>query len=40
MALCKVWISPEACVCVCVCVFAQYCEPEDKNIKKHMPNDS
>ncbi len=26
------------CVCVCVCVFAQYCEPEDKNSKKHMPN--
>lgn len=25
--------------CVCVCVFAQYCEPEDKNSKKHMPND-
>ncbi len=27
------------CVCVCVFVFAQYCEPEDKNCKKHIPND-
>jgi len=28
--------SRSVCLCVCLC---NKCEPEDKNSKKHMPND-